>query len=330
MFLKNLVALPALVVITACGGGNSTVSTPEIPSEIDLTGGAGSAILTTGVTAVAENATQVLAVDFDGSATGSTVTIEEFVDLSDVSIEIKEKVAGQSTVLVSGQTDEGETLSQIISSENLQLLLEAQNNLKDVDSVDEEPIVNDVNGLNIVVIVQDTDLDTTSMQEGYIAIETGNETILGSFTTITVGADSTTSFGSGRLGDIDFTAPTAGNFTYVGQTEVFTENDFYSSNASTMTVNFADLTGNYRADTFVDGDDDAVILSVESDILLNNIDGTISGSGGSVTFGTETGEMVVQGVMSGDNLAVAGAFVTDDATAVGGVLGGVFAGAKNP
>ena len=96
-----------------------------------------------------------------------------------------------------------------------------------------------------------------------------------------------------------------------------------------MKINFADLTCSYSADNFVDGDDNAVILSVESDILLNNIDGTISGSGGSITFGTATGEMEVQGVMSGDNAAVAGAFVTNPITA-GGVVGGSFAVAKNP
>ncbi|MDA9226325.1 hypothetical protein N9P29_00300 [bacterium] len=325
MVSKNLVALPVLFFLSACGSSSDIVQAPA-----DLTGGAGSVTLPTGGTAVAENVTQVLAVDFDGSATGSTVTIEEFAGLSDVSMKIKEKVAGQSTVVVSGQIGDGETLSQIISSENLALLLEIQNNLQDVDSVEEEPIVNEVNGLDIVVLVQDTDLNTTSMQEGYITIETGDETVLGSFTTVEDGADSTTAFGSGRIGDVGFTAPTAGDFTYEGQTEVFTENDFFSSNASTMTVNFGNLTGTYSADTFVDGDDNAVILSVESDILLNNIDGTISGSGGSVTFEGVTGNMEVQGVMSGDNLAVAGVFVTDDATAVGGIQGGVFAGVTNP
>ena len=323
MFMKNLAALPALFFISAClGGGNTT------PVPANLTGGAGSAALSAGETAKAENVTQLLAVDFDGSATGSTVTIEEFVDLTGVSIKIKEKVAGQSTILVSGQSDDGK-LSQTISSENMQLLLKGQNRLKDVVKVEEPPRINIVNGLDIVALAEDADLGTTKMQDGYIAIKTGNESIFGSFTAITDGTDSTSATGSGRIGDIDFTAPTVGDFTYEGTTAVFTANDSFESTASTVIINFADLTGIYSADTFKDGNGDAVTLSVESDILLNNIDGTISGSGGSITFGTATGEMEVQGVMSGDNAAVAGAFVTNPITA-GGVVGGAFAVAKNP
>ena len=323
MFMKNLAALPALFFISACSGGGTTSLVPA-----DLTGGAGSAALSAGETAEAENVTQLLAVDFDGSATGSIVTIAEFVDLTDVSMKIKEKVAGQSTILVSGQSVDGK-LSQTISSENMQLLLKGQNRLKDVVKVEEPPRINIVNGLDIVALAEDADLGTTKMQDGYIAIKTGNESIFGSFTAITVGADSTSATGSGRIGDIDFTAPTVGDFTYEGMTSVFTADEAYQSIASTVTINFADLTGSYDADTFVDGDANAVILSVESDILLNNIDGTISGSGGSITFGTATGEMEVQGVMSGDNAAVAGAFVTNPITA-GGVVGGAFAVAKNP
>lgn len=327
MFMKNLAALPALFFISAClGGGNTTPAPAPVPA--NLTGGAGSAALSAGETAKAENVTQLLAVDFDGSATGSTVTIEEFVDLTGVSIKIKEKVAGQSTILVSGQSDDGK-LSQTISSENMQLLLKGQNRLKDVVKVEEPPRINIVNGLDIVALAEDADLGTTKMQDGYIAIKTGNESIFGSFTAITDGTDSTSATGSGRIGDIDFTAPTVGDFTYEGTTAVFTADNAYESTASTVTINFADLTGSYSADTFKNGNGVAVILSVESDIKLNNTDGTISGSGGSITFGNATGEMEVQGVMSGDNAAVAGAFVTNPITA-GGVVGGAFAVAKNP
>ena len=279
------------------------------PVPANLTGGAGSAALSAGETAKAENVTQLLAVDFDGSATGSTVTIEEFVDLTGVSIKIKEKVAGQSTILVSGQSVDGK-LSQTISSENMQLLLKGQNRLKDVVKVEEPPRINIVNGLDIVALAEDADLGTTKMQDGYIAIKE-NESIFGSFTAITDGTDSTSATGSGRIGDIDFTAPTVGDFTYEGTTAVFTADNAYESTASTVTINFADLTGSYSADTFKNGNGVAVILSVESDIKLNNTDGTISGSG-TITVNGATGNMGLVGIMASDNSAVAGAFITNN------------------
>ena len=317
MFLRNLVALPALLVITACGGDSS---------KIDLTGAASSVVLSAGQSVVAENESQVLAVNFTDSAIGSIVTIAEFADLTDVSIEIKDKVAGQSTILVTGSSS-ANTISSLMSSEDTQLILAAQFDIAGVVGVasSDTPATISVHGLNIDVRIIDTIAGTTEVSQGNIQITTGGETVMGSFGAYTVGTEEAFALGYTQV-DGDFTLQqTIGDYAYNGLTAVFTGDETYQSTSSVMNVNFADLTGVYSAATFLNEIGEAVDLYVQSDIILNNTDGTISGSNGFVSLEGVTGGMEIQGVMSGDNNAVAGAFVANDPTAAGGFVGGAFA-----
>ena len=319
MFLRNFIALPALLVITACGGDSS---------KIDLTGAASSVVLSAGQSVVAENESQLLAVNFTDSATGSIVTIAEFADLTDVSIEIKDKVAGQSTILVTGSSS-ANTISSLMSSEDTQLILAAQFDIAGIDGVSEEPTTISVHGLDIDVRIIDTIAGTTEVSQGNIQITTGGETVMGTFGAYTVGTDEAFALGYTQVnGDFTLQQPT-GPYQYDGFTAVFTEAETYQSTRSVMTVNFADLTGSYSADNFVNENGVAVTIYVQSDIILNNTDGTISGSNGSVAFGSEQNEFIgymeLQGVMSRDFNAVAGAFVADEPTAAGGFVGGAFA-----
>ena len=321
MFLRNFVALPALLVITACGGDSS---------KIDLTGAASSVVLSAGQSVVAENESQLLAVNFTDSAIGSIVTIAEFADLTDVSIEIKDKVAGQSTILVTGSnlvpgSSSANTISALMSSEDTQLMLAAQFDIAGVDGVPEALTTISVHGLDIDISIIDTTAGTTEVSQGNIGITTGGETVFGSFGAYKVGTEEAFALGYTQV-DGDFTLQqTTGNYQYDGYTAVFTEAETYQSTSSVMTVNFADLTGSYSADTFTNDADEAVTIYVQSDIILNNTDGTISGSNGAVAFDGVPRAMEIQGVMSGDNNAVAGAFVANDPTAAGGFVGGAFA-----
>ena len=254
------------------------------------------------------------------------MTIAEFADLTDVSIEIKDKVAGQSTILVTGSSS-ANTISSLMSSEDTQLILAAQFDIAGIDGVSEEPTTISVHGLNIDVRIIDTIAGTTEVSQGNIQITTGGETVMGTFGAYTVGTDEAFALGYTQVnGDFTLQQPT-GPYQYNGYTAVFTEAETYQSTSSVMTVNFADLTGSYSADTFLNENGVAVDLYVQSDIILNNTDGTISGSNGFVSLSPEgvPRAMEIQGVMSGDNNAVAGAFVANDPTAAGGFVGGAFA-----
>jgi hypothetical protein len=98
----------------------------------------------------------------------------------------------------------------------------------------------------------------------------------------------------------------------------------YDSETATMTVNFETLSGEFTANNFTNDDEPAMNISMTNAVTLNNADGTISGSG-TITVNGATGNMGLVGIMASDNSAVAGAFITNNPTQVGGVESGVFA-----
>lgn len=317
----------ACLVLAGCGGSSTGGSTP------DLTEAAPNSVtLTAGTTVEAGSDSELLAVDFDNSAVGSSVTMASFGGLNNVTFTIAEPVAGNSAISISATPATGDPVTTTLVSSDLNNYLEVASEFADIDANTEQTDTLTINGVEVDVNISDFINGATVLEQGNLSITNiGGETVGGTFAQATKGTDTTVIMGSMRQGSSTFTAPATGTFIYEGVTAAFTADDSYISTTSTMTVNFAEGTGTYSADDFVpDEGSPALTISMTSDLTLNNTNGKISGSNGVITAGASDGTMGLEGVMSSDNNAVAGSITPTGATPVGGVAGAVFALPKKP
>jgi hypothetical protein len=139
-----------------------------------------------------------------------------------------------------------------------------------------------------------------------------------------IGDANTFPVGTARTGTATRETAT-GDFSYQGMAIIDMVNDVsYDSETATMTVNFETLSGEFTANNFTNDDEPAMNISMTNAVTLNNADGTISGSG-TITVNGATGNMGLVGIMASDKSAVAGAFITNNPTEVGGAESGIFA-----
>ena len=319
MKIKYKLILPVLIATTACSNGDS--------APISLTGETANAIkLLAGSTAVAKSDSELLAVDFDNSAVGSTVTATSLSEISDVTIKVLSPVGGNKAISISG-TDSDQQINSVITSDNINLYLQADIATRSVDLTNEDPTPITVNGTKINISNGNKVLNKkTQIMEGYMTIASEDgDSVSGLFRYAVVGDENAAVLGFSSAGDGVFTAPTTGSYTYSGPTVLFADLSDYTSNNSEMSVDFANLRGSYSADTFIaDEEGKPLTIKLASDIALNNTTGAITGSNGTIKIGGTSNEMELIGIMNVGNEAVAGAVVVNDSTKSETIVGGVF------
>jgi hypothetical protein len=317
MKIKYKLILPMLIATTACN---------SVPAPISLTGEAANAIkLLAGSTAVAKSDSEILAVDYDKSAVGSTVTATSLNELSDVTIKILSPVAGKSAISISGTSSEGE-LNTVVASDNLNLFLQTDLATQNIAAINEENTIMTVNGTKIYIYAGDKIKGTTEFQEGHLAMTSEDgESVSGIFRYANVGGEEANVLGYANSADGVFTVPTTGSYDYSGVTVLFAPEGGHISTTSKMSVDFSDLSGSYSADTFDEDDGlDPLTIKLASDITLNNTTGEITGSNGTINIGGTSSAMKLIGIMNVGNEEVAGSIVTNDSTKSNNIFGGVF------
>ena len=313
MVYKTILAASTLVVMAACGGSNLKINLNpgNLPGLTPL--GIGDAV-------TANSDAEVVALNYNTAAVGATVTAADFAGVSDAIVTIVNSVAGNAAYTVFG-VDNSSTIRSTTVGPNLNLLTQAATDVKNAAFGSVQSDVSTIGGQTVAKNSYTETAGTSQIETNLITV--GD--ISGYHKAAKIGdANSTFAVGTVIIGTA--TRDTAiGDFSYQGMAIVDMANDVsYDSETATMTVNFETLSGEFTANTFTNDDAPAMNISMTNAVTLNNADGTISGSG-TITVNGATGNMGLVGIMASDNSAVAGAFITNNPTEVGGAESGIFA-----
>ena len=312
MQFKLLAALPALAVLTACGGSSNNNAGGTITDIIAGTP-AGSVVLAAGQT-VQVSTEDALAVDLNSSAVGAVV---EFTsgDLDGIVLTVQEQVGGLTTIVVTGGEGGDAGDYEVVASQDLNLLLEAALNLVDEDEDFQLQISE--NGDVGYTEYNEKSRGTTTRATYYSIIYTDDDTYLEAYgESAEVGNAEAVSLGINRNYNDAFAAPT-GEFTYEGPTDVFirraddSDSDPYRTTTSQMSVDFGDNTGSYSATGFesVDPELPGRVISLQSDFAVDPTIGTLSGSSGTASVDGDNQTFAIEGAFSPNANAVAGIIV---------------------
>ena len=313
MVYKTILAASTLVVMAACGGSNLKINlNPDnLPGLTPL--GIGDAV-------TANSDAEVVALNYNSAAAGATVTASDFAGISDATVRIDNSVAGNAAYTVVGVAS-GSAIRSTAVGPDLNLLTQAATDVKNAAFGSVQSDVSTIGGQTVAKNSYTETAGTSQIETNLITV--GD--ISGYHKAAKIGdANSTFAVGTVIIGTA--TRDTAiGDFSYQGMAIVDMANDVsYDSETATMTVNFETLSGEFTANTFTNDDAPAMNISMTNAVTLNNADGTISGSG-TITVNGATGNMGLVGIMASDNSAVAGAFITNNPTEVGGAESGIFA-----
>ena len=313
MVYKTILAASTLVVMAACGG--STLEINLNPGNLP-----GLTPLGIGDAVTANSDAEVVALNYNTAAVGATVTAADFAGVSDAIVTIVNSVAGNAAYTVFG-VDNSSTIRSTTVGPNLNLLTQAAIDVKNAAFGSVQSDVSTIGGQTVAKNSYTETAGTSQIETNLITV--GD--ISGYHKAAKIGdANSTFAVGTVIIGTA--TRDTAiGDFSYQGMAIVDMANDVsYDSETATMTVNFETLSGEFTANTFTNDDAPAMNISMTNAVTLNNADGTISGSG-TITVNGATGNMGLVGIMASDNSAVAGGFITNNPTEVGGAESGIFA-----
>ena len=315
MQFKLLAALPALAVLTACGGSsnNNAGGTTPAPVVIPTGAAAGSVVLAAGQTAQVSTE-EALAVDLNSSAVGAVV---EFAsgELEGIELTVQESVGGLKTFVVTGGEGGDAGDYEVLTSEDVNLLLKAALNLVDEDEDFQLQISE--NGDVGYTEYNEKSRGTTTRATYYSIIYTDDDTYLEAYgESAEVGNAEAMSLGINRNYNDAFAAPT-GEFTYEGPTDVFirraddSDSDPYRTTTSQMSVDFGDNTGSYSATGFesVDPELPGRVISLQSDFAVDPTIGTLSGSSGTASVDGDNQTFAIEGAFSPNANAVAGIIV---------------------
>ena len=299
--------------MAACGGSNLKINlNPDnLPGLTPL--GIGDAV-------TANSDAEVVALNYNTAAVGATVTAADFAGVSDAIVTIVNSVAGNAAYTVFG-VDNSSTIRSTTVGPNLNLLTQAATDVKNAAFGSVQSDVSTIGGQTVAKNSYTETAGTSQIETNLITV--GD--ISGYHKAAKIGdANSTFAVGTVIIGTA--TRDTAiGDFSYQGMAIVDMANDVsYDSETATMTVNFETLSGEFTANNFTNDDEPAMNISMTNAVTLNNADGTISGSG-TITVNGATGNMGLVGIMASDNSAVAGGFITNNPTEVGGAESGIFA-----
>jgi len=309
---KNILAASTLVVMAACGG--STLKINLNPGNLP-----GLTPLGIGDAVTANSDAEVVALNYNTAAVGATVTASEFGGVSDAIVTIVNSVAGNAAYTVFG-VDNSSTIRSTTVGPNLNLLTQAATDVKNAAFGSVQSDVSTIGGQTVTKTGYIKTAGSSEVVENTIGI--GD--IVGYHLDSKIGDANTFAVGTARTGTATRETAT-GDFSYQGMAIIDMANDVsYDSQTATMTVNFETLSGEFTANNFTNDDEPAMNISMTNAVTLNNADGTISGSG-TITVNGATGNMGLVGIMASDNSAVAGGFITNNPTEVGGAESGIFA-----
>ena len=315
MVYKTILAASTLVVMAACGGSNLKINLNpgNLPGLTPL--GIGDAV-------TANSDAEVVALNYNTAAVGATVTATDFAGVSDAIVTIVNSVAGNAAYTVFG-VDNSSTIRSTTVGPNLNLLTQVATDVKNAAFGSVQSDVSTIGGQTVAKNSYTETAGTSHIETNLITV--GD--ISGYHKAAKIGdANSTFAVGAVITGTATRDTAAIGDFSYQGMAIVdMTNNVSYDSQSATMTVNFETLSGEFAAHTFIgDAETPAMDISMTNAVTLNNANGTISGSG-TITVNGATGNMGLAGIMASDNSAVAGAFITNNPTQVGGAESGIFA-----
>ena len=312
MVYKNILAASTLVVMAACGG--STLKINLNPGNLP-----GLTPLGIGDAVTANSDAEVVALNYNSAAAGATVTASDFAGISDATVRIDNSVAGNAAYTVVGVAS-GSAIRSTAVGPDLNLLTQAGTNVKNAALGPVQSDVSTIGGQTVTTTGYIQTAGSSEVVQNTIVI--GD--IVGYHLDSKIGDANTFAVGTARTGTATRETAT-GDFSYQGMAIIDMANDVsYDSETATMTVNFETLSGEFTANNFTNDDEPAMNISMTNAVTLNNADGTISGSG-TITVNGATGNMGLVGIMASDNSAVAGGFITNNPTEVGGAESGIFA-----
>ena len=261
----------------------------------------------------------MVALNYNTAAVGATVTASEFGGISDATVTIGNSVAGHAVYTAVGVAN-GSAIRSTAVGPDLNLITQAGTNVKNAAFGSVQSDVSTIGGQTVTK----TGYIKTAGSSEVVQNTIGIGDIVGYHLDSKIGDANTFAVGTARTGTATRETAT-GDFSYQGMAIIDMVNDVsYDSETATMTVNFETLSGEFTANTFTNDDAPAMNISMTNAVTLNNADGTISGSG-TITVNGATGNMGLVGIMASDNSAVAGGFITNNPTQVGGAEGGIFA-----
>jgi hypothetical protein len=309
---KTILAASTLVVMAACGG--STLKINLNPGNLP-----GLTPLGIGDAVTANSDAEVVALNYNTAAVGATVTASEFGGISDATVTIGNSVAGHAAYTAVGVAS-GSAIRSTAVGPDLNLITQAGTNVKNAALGSVQSDVSTIGGQTVTK----TGYIQTAGSSEVVQNTIGIGDIVGYHLDSKIGDANTFAVGTARTGTATRETAT-GDFSYQGMAIINMANDVsYDSETATMTVNFETLSGEFTANNFTNDDEPAMNISMTNAVTLNNADGTISGSG-TITVNGATGNMGLVGIMASDNSAVAGGFITNNPTQVGGAEGGIFA-----
>ena len=312
MVYKNILAASTLVVMAACGG--STLKINLNPGNLP-----GLTPLGIGDAVTANSDAEVVALNYNTAAVGATVTASEFGGISDATVTIGNSVAGHAVYTAVGVAN-GSAIRSTAVGPDLNLITQAGTNVKNAAFGSVQSDVSTIGGQTVTK----TGYIQTAGSSEVVQNTIGIGDIVGYHLDSKIGDANTFAVGTARTGTATRETAT-GDFSYQGMAIINMANDVsYDSETATMTVNFETLSGEFTANNFTNDDEPAMNISMTNAVTLNNADGTISGSG-TITVNGATGNMGLVGIMASDNSAVAGGFITNNPTEVGGAESGIFA-----
>ena len=324
---QSICVIPSLLLLTACGGGNvvlNTINLSEAP--------AGSVQVKSGDTVGAGSVDELLAIDLESSEVGSIIEVTDG-DLAGIEIEVAEDTAGYTTLNLSGTNGDGAGNASLLVTNNPGLFIKAQSNLADVEGETVSQRSKVFNGTEVTNYENVREGGSTFISEGGLAIGSGSGSggIVAQVNQVAIGMEAAGSLGYSRISEDAYVPQTSGTYIFEGPTVVFADENSYTDETSTMVLNFSELTGTYQANNF-DPDMDApdVNIVISSDLSIDNTDGSISGTGGTLVAGGNTAELSMVGILSTNNDAAAGAVIVNEDTNQTEIFGGLFALPKKP
>ena len=322
---KLVLAAPCLAMLAACGGSstgnNSYANLADAP--------AGSVVLSADTPAEASSVDEILSINFADSPVGASVEITEG-DFAGISFTTAEAIGGKETILIS-TPDNIELSSALLGSLEDTFAVA----IKLIDSDGEETFRSQtVNGASVNFSTYTTSLGTTVQENSETSIGDSDNGVQATISVIELAGDTSVVVGAARyfeaVGATDnYQEKATGTFEYGGLTTVFGYEESYTTETANMTVDFEQGSGTFNAANFTPDEGSAPkTITVENVLSLNNNTGFISSTSGTLTVGTESGSIAVNGMLSENNDAVAGALIPTEG--VDGIIGGLFVLPQNP
>ena len=323
---KRLVlTAPCLAILAACGGSSTGNNSYENLQNAP----AGSVVLSADTPVEVASLDAVAAIDFDNSPVGATVEINEG-DYEGLAIKKIASVAGKDSLEI---TLPSTTILQTVAVGSVTDWLDAVTSFEDGDGVESESVLSHTtNGRNFYNYSTSYERGTTSFVEARVIYKENDRAVKATVEYGDIAGRQFLAVGATRdnegVGNDSYLA-TQGNYSYTGKATVFGGDPSYTSQNATMEINFDNNQGSFSANTFT-GDEGVADkdISISTNVIVDNIAGTISSSSGTITVEGVEKNVGINGILAHNNNAVVGGIVASESA--DGVIGGIFSLSKNP